>query len=180
MTWSPLHTSHFSRLFNCQTMIFFNCQTMIFMSSLIDFSIFSSVKLIEGQPELGWFSADILPPLKQFNHSSSYDLLIALSLKASLSIVTVSAAVLPRRNQNFTHTHTYICAVLWYQVISTSQKKNCQTHIQMLRETYLKKTAVGGRLFYKTTHSQYLAADPWTRLHSRRRFKIWKLLDTPS
>lgn len=133
---------------------------MIFMGSLIDFSIFSSVKLIEGQPELGWFSTDILPPLKQFNRSSSYDLLIALSLKASLSIVTVSAAVLPRRNQNFTHTHTHIYALFFDIKSFLLHKKKIAKHIQMLQETYLKKTAVGGRLFYKTTHSQYLAADP--------------------
>lgn len=112
------------------------------MGSLIDFSIFSSVKLIEGQPELGWFSADILPPLKQFNHSSSYDLLIALSLKASLSIVTVSAAVLPRRNQNFTHTHIYMRCSLISSHFYFTKKKLPNTHSDATRNIFKKN---GGR-----------------------------------
>jgi len=52
---------------------------------------------------------------------------MAASLKASLSNVTVSAAVFPKRKQNFRHTSTLRSAIWIY-------KKNCQRYLQTLRK----------------------------------------------
>ena len=65
---------------------------------------FSSVLLMEGWPQCSWSSTDISPILKWLTHFYICVLPTALSLEASLNIVTVSSAVFPKTKQNFTHT----------------------------------------------------------------------------
>lgn len=89
------------------------------------FLTFSSVLLIKGQWEHGWASVDISTLLKPLNHPKMW---LTLSLKASLSIITVSDAVLPKRN-NFTH---------YSLMLVMSNSKKSQSHIQRLQKTYHK------------------------------------------
>ena len=67
------------------------------------FATFSSVLLVEGRPWCSWSSADISPISKWLTHSYACVLPMALSIEASLSIVTVSSALFPERKPNFTH-----------------------------------------------------------------------------
>ena len=65
--------------------------------------MFSSVLLVEGRPDRGWSLSDMSPRLNRENQSQTLAWLKA-SLKASRSIVTVSAAVFPKRKQNLMQT----------------------------------------------------------------------------
>jgi len=61
------------------------------------FLMFSSVLLFEGRPDRGWSSSDMSPRLKRESHSLAFAWFKASSLKAFRSIVTVSAAVFPKK-----------------------------------------------------------------------------------
>ena len=75
------------------------------------FSTFSSVLLMEGWPQLHWFSTDISPLLKQTDHSYTCGVLITSSLNLPWALWHISAAVFPKRKQNFTHTHSLSSAI---------------------------------------------------------------------
>ena len=94
------------------------------------FSTFLLFLLMEGRSQHDWSSTDISPLLKQLNHSYTCVLPMAVSLKASLSIVTVSTAVFPLKETKFcTHTHT-----LFLKISHLNLKKNRQTRLQTIRK----------------------------------------------
>jgi len=65
------------------------------------FWTFSSVLLVEGWPQLSWFSTDISPLLKWTDYSYTCVVLITSSLKASLSIVTCFSCSFSQKETKF-------------------------------------------------------------------------------
>jgi len=95
--------------------------------------MFSSVLLVEGHPDRGWSSSDMSPRLNRENHSKTLAWLKASSLKASRSIVTVSAAVFPKRKQNLMQTY---CSFKYAiekstKTMTEAQEKNHTNHTDL-------------------------------------------------
>ena len=100
------------------------------------FNIFV-VLLVEERPDCGWSSSDKSPRLNRENHSQTLAWLNASSLKASQSIVTVSAAVFPKRKLNSVQTCcSYKSAIeKSTKTMTEAQEKNHTDHIDLSSRT---------------------------------------------